>query len=72
MRPEDNYPALPTPVKFLVRLIMALIRLFIVWPFRAMFLVSIVLVSVFIRRDINPYKVNALVSLVLNLFSKVA
>ena len=68
---DESYPTLTRPVKFLVRLIMALIRFFILGPFRVMFFISILIAALFARKDINLYKINSLITLVINLFAKV-
>jgi len=71
MTHDESYPNLPPLVKFLVRIIMALIRFFILWPVRLIFYGSILVATLFVRKEINLYKLNTVVSLIINLFSKV-
>ena len=72
MRLYDNFPNLARPAKFLVRLILAVLRLLIVTPLKVVFFMGCIMGGLFARKDINSYKVNSLFSLVLNLIAKFA
>ncbi len=71
MKDEENYPNLKRPVHYLVRLILALIRLLIARTFGMIYFMLCLLAGLFIRKDINSYKLNVLVSLVVNFINRV-
>lgn len=68
---EESYPNLYRPLKRAVRLLLAILRFLIIRPLVMIYFLCCLIASFWVRKDLTPYKVNSMVSLILNLVVKI-